>query len=42
METAEENALWTYNSLREHDGQPPLKALPKGTTSQLLNTTAAL
>lgn len=31
METARENALWAYNSMREHDGQPPLSALPKGT-----------
>jgi hypothetical protein len=31
METFEENALWTYNKMREHDGQPPLKRMPYGT-----------
>lgn len=30
-ETAEENALWHYNRMREHDGQPPLSRLPEGT-----------
>jgi len=27
----EKNALWIYNSAREHDGLPPLKRMPKGT-----------
>lgn len=31
METAKENALWSYNSARAHDGIKPLDALPKGT-----------
>jgi hypothetical protein len=30
METKEENALWAYNSARQHDGLPPLTTLPKG------------
>jgi hypothetical protein len=34
MTTAREDALWQYNSMREHDGQRPLKALPIGTTSK--------
>jgi len=29
METKEENALWSYNSARQHDGLKPLKKLPK-------------
>jgi hypothetical protein len=28
QETAEENALWELNSMREHDGLKPLKRLP--------------
>ncbi len=32
METKEENALWDYNRIREHDGLPPLDTLPEGTT----------
>jgi len=34
METARENALWEYNSMRAHDGQRPLSALPRGTKSE--------
>ena len=30
METKEENALWHYNSARQHDGLEPLTTLPKG------------
>ncbi len=36
METAHENALWEYNRMRDHDGLPPLKRLPAGTTSEML------
>ncbi len=25
------DALWEYNSMRAHDGLPPLKRMPKGT-----------
>jgi hypothetical protein len=31
METMRQNALWHYNKMREHDGQEPLKRMPKGT-----------
>ena len=31
METVAKNALWTYNSMRAHDGQGPLTKMPKGT-----------
>ena len=31
-ETVAKNALWTYNSMRAHDGQEPLTKMPKGTT----------
>lgn len=30
-ETMKQNALWQYNSTREHDCLPPLKRMPKGT-----------
>lgn len=30
-ETAQQNALWHYNSARAHDGQPPLTRMPAGT-----------
>ena len=30
-ETPAGAALWVYNSMRDHDGQPPLKRMPKGT-----------
>lgn len=30
-ETLAQNALWTYNKMREHDGQEALKKMPKGT-----------
>ena len=29
--TYQQDALWQYNSAREHDGLPPLKRMPKGT-----------
>ena len=35
-ETTRENALWEYNSMREHDGQPPVSDLPIGTTSEVI------
>ena len=31
METAYDNALWQYNSSREHDGLRPVKRFPNGT-----------
>jgi hypothetical protein len=31
FESKEQEALWDYNSAREHDGLPPLKRMPKGT-----------
>jgi hypothetical protein len=31
METAYQNALWQYNSMRAHDGLPPVNRLPEGT-----------
>ena len=31
-ETMRKNALWYYNKAREHDGLPPIKRLPNGTT----------
>jgi hypothetical protein len=31
-ETMRQNALWQYNKAREHDGLPPVKRLPNGTT----------
>jgi len=34
METVAQNALWHYNKNREHDGQEPLKRMPKGTRYQ--------
>jgi len=33
-ETAMENALWEYNSIRAHDEQPPLYDLPQGTVAE--------
>ena len=36
IETAREDALWQYNRMREHDGQPPLAGLPLGTTSEVI------
>lgn len=36
LETAEENALWDYNSMREHDGQKPLRQLPPGTKRKVI------
>jgi len=35
VETASENALWEYNSRRDHDGLPPLARLPRGTIKKL-------
>jgi hypothetical protein len=29
-------ALWSYNSARGHDGQPPLKRMPRGTVCAAL------
>ena len=31
METMKQNALWSYNHSRAHDGQPPLSRMPAGT-----------
>lgn len=31
METMRQNALWTYNKMREHDNQYPLERMPAGT-----------
>ena len=31
METMKQNALWSYNSSRAHDGLPPLSRMPAGT-----------
>jgi hypothetical protein len=36
-ETYRKNALWSYNSAREHDGLPPIKRMPKGTTYEKIN-----
>lgn len=30
-ETMRQNALWTYNKMREHDGLDPIGRMPKGT-----------
>jgi len=30
--TKNAEALWDYNSARAHDGLPPLKRMPRGTT----------
>lgn len=30
-ETVAKSALWTYNSMRAHDGQAPLTRMPRGT-----------
>jgi catechol-2,3-dioxygenase len=35
-ETLAQNALWKYNSMRKHDGLPPLKRMPKGTKYERL------
>lgn len=35
METKEENALWTINSMRDHDALRPLRRLPVGTRFNL-------
>lgn len=32
METYRQNALWDYNRMRDHDGQPHLTRMPNGTT----------
>jgi hypothetical protein len=29
--TVPQRALWFYNAARFHDGQPPLKRMPRGT-----------
>ena len=31
MESVRQNALWTVNSMRDHDGLPHLTRLPNGT-----------
>ncbi len=31
-QTMRQDALWQYNSARDHDGLPPVKRMPKGTT----------
>lgn len=31
-ETYRQKALWNYNSCRAHDGLPPVKRMPAGTT----------
>jgi hypothetical protein len=31
MESKEQNALWTINSMRDHDGLPRLTRMPAGT-----------
>jgi hypothetical protein len=36
METARENALWTINSMRRHDGLRELNRLPRGTKLELI------
>ena len=38
-ETARENALWEYNSMRRHDDLPPVKGFPQGTVSKRIPTT---
>lgn len=30
-ETLAQNALWTYNHMRAHDGQEPISKMPNGT-----------
>ncbi len=35
METAEENALWQYNKVLEHDGFSPMDHFPKGTIAKM-------
>ena len=32
QQTLAQDALWTYNRAREHDGHPPLLRMPRGTT----------
>ena len=32
METYRQKALWDYNSCRAHDGLPPVKRMPAGTS----------
>ena len=34
LETPNKQALWEYNSMRRHDGQPDVKRLPNGTTQE--------
>ena len=35
-ETMKQNALWAYNSARDHDGLPPLSRMPSGTAYKRL------
>jgi len=37
MGTKEENALWTINNMRDHDGLKHLEKLPKGTKFERVN-----
>jgi hypothetical protein len=37
METKEQQALWHYNSARQHDGFNPVNKLPKHTKFTLIN-----
>ena len=36
MESAKENALWEYNSMRAHDGLKPINFMPRGTTAKII------
>ena len=36
MESARENALWTFNRMRSHDGLPHRNKLPNGTRLERL------
>jgi hypothetical protein len=40
METKSANALWTINSMRDHDGLPHLTRMPVGTTYELIEERA--
>ena len=34
--TSRADALWIYNSAREHDGLPPIARMPNGTSGVLI------
>ena len=36
-DTYKKDALWQYNSAREHDNLPPVKRMPKGTKYTRMN-----